>query len=402
MIITPSSRAGALCESVTLAVTARAAALRRQGVDIIGFGAGEPDFDTPEFIRDAAKAALDAGQTRYTPTPSYPELRSAISEKLQRENSLNYSPRQISVGAGGKFCLFAAFLAVIDPGDEVLIPSPHWVSYPQQVLLAGGIPRFVRAEESAGFKLTPEQLDSAISDRTRVLVLNSPCNPTGQVYSRAELAALADVVAGHPRVVVFSDEIYEKFIYGDAQFTSFASLRSDLLERVLVFNCHSKSFAMTGWRVGYVAGPQPIIDAINNVVSHTISHITSFCQMPAATALTDPRGREGIQRMRAEFEKRGQRMWSRLNELPGITCLRPQGAFYCFPNINAYLGTRVDETKITDAVSFADSLLEHAHVAVVPGNDSGFPTHIRLSFATGMEQIDEGIDRIEKFLSRLR
>jgi len=388
-------------ESITLAVSAKANALKKAGVDVVGFGAGEPDFDTPAFIKEAAKAALDKGATKYTPTPCIPELKAAIAEKFNRENGLPYKPEQITTGAGGKHCLYMAFMAVLNPGDEVLLPSPYWVSYPEQVKLAGGVNRIIAGAEANGFKMTPGQLQAAIGPRTKVLVLNSPSNPGGHAYSPEELKALADVVLKHPDLVVFSDEIYEKLVYDGLKFVSFAALHESLLERTLTFNCHSKSFAMTGWRIGYIGGPKSVIDAINKLQSQMTSHITSFTQQAAVVALKDPRGAESIEAMRQQFEKRGQHMWQRLGALPRVTCVRPQGAFYCFPNVSAYFGKTVGTTRITDAVSFAAALLEKNHVAVVPGNDSGFDTHVRLSFATSMEQIDKGIDRISQFLAAL-
>jgi len=396
-----AERVSLVSESITLAVSAKANAMKKAGIDVVGFGAGEPDFDTPVFIKEAAKVALDKGQTKYTPTPCIPELKAAIAAKFNRENGLPYKPEQITTGAGGKHCLYMAFMAVVNPGDEVLIPSPYWVSYPEQVKLAGGMPKIIRGEQSNGFKIKPQQLERAIGPRTRVLVMNSPSNPAGHAYTPDELRALAEVVAKHPEVVVFSDEIYEKLVYDGLKFVSFATLHPALLEQTLTFNCHSKSFAMTGWRVGYVGGPKPVIDAMNKLQSQMTSHITSFVQMAAATALNDPAGAQSIESMRLEFEKRGRHMWERLSALPKVTCVRPQGAFYCFPDVSAYFGKSVGETKITDAVSFAAALLEKAHVAVVPGNDSGFDTHVRLSFATSMQQIDKGLDRIADFLKKL-
>ena len=388
-------------ESITLAVSAKANAMKKAGVDVVGFGAGEPDFDTPAFIKDAAKAALDQGQTKYTPTPCYPELRAAIAAKFNRDNGLPYKPEQITTGAGGKHCLYMAFMAVLNPGDEVIVPAPYWVSYPEQIKLAGGTPRFVRGEESNDFKITPHQLERAIGPRTKVFLINSPSNPSGVGYTPDELRALADVIAKHPQIVVFSDEIYEKLVYGGLKFVSFAALHPSLLDRTLTFNCHSKSFAMTGWRVGYVGGPKAAIDAINKLQSQMTSHITSFTQLPAATALTDPRGAESVEQMRKQFEKRGRHMGERLAALPNITCVRPNGAFYCFPNVSGYFGKSAAGVRITDAISFAAALLEQEHVAVVPGNDCGFDTHVRLSFATSLEQIDKGIDRIARFLGKL-
>ena len=388
-------------DSITLAVSAKANAMKKAGVDVVGFGAGEPDFDTPAFIKDAAKAALDQGQTKYTPTPCYPELKAAIAAKFNRDNGLPYKPEQITTGAGGKHCLYMAFMAVLNPGDEVIVPSPYWVSYPEQIKLAGATPKIVRGEEANNFKITPHQLDRAIGPRTRGFIINSPSNPSGVGYTPQELAALAEVVAQYPQVVVFSDEIYEKLIYDGLKFVSFATLHPLLLDRTLTFNCHSKSFAMTGWRIGYIGGPKAAIDAINKLQSQMTSHITSFTQIPAATALNDPRGAESVEQMRTQFEQRGRHMWERLSALPKVNCVRPNGAFYCFPNVSAYFGKSAGGVQIGDAISFAAALLEQDHVAVVPGNDCGFDTHVRLSFATGMEQIDKGIDRIGAFLKKL-
>ncbi len=395
-MIALAERMKLVSESITLAVSAKAAAMKKAGIDVVGFGAGEPDFDTPGFIKDAAKQALDNGQTKYTPTPSFPELREAIARKFNSENNLPYKPDQITLGAGGKHCLYMAFMATINPDDEVLIPAPYWVSYPEQVKLAGGVPKVIKAEEAKNFRISPQQLERAIGPKSKVLVLNSPSNPGGHAYTPDELKALADVVVKHPNLTVFSDEIYEKLVYDGLKFVSFASLDPRLLDQTLTFNCHSKSFAMTGWRVGYIGGPKPVIDAINKLQSQMTSHITSFTQIPAAVALTDPRGKESVEHMRKEFEKRAHHMHKRLCDL-GVTCVKPQGAFYCFPNVSKYFG----RAGITDAVSFSAQLLEQAHVAVVPGNDSGFETHVRLSFATSMEQIDKGLDRIGEFLKKL-
>jgi aspartate aminotransferase len=389
-------------ESITLAVSAKANALRKQGIDVVGFGAGEPDFDTPTFIKDACKLALDKGATKYTPTPCIPELKAAIAAKFNNENALPYKPENITTGAGGKHCLYMAFMAILNPGDEVIIPAPYWVSYPEQVKLAGGVCTFVTGAEANGFKITPAQLEAAITPKTKIFLINSPSNPAGHAYTPAELKALADVVLKHPNLVVFSDEIYEKFVFDGLKFVSFAALDSRLLDQTLTFNCHSKSFAMTGWRIGYIGGPKPVIDAINKLQSQMTSHITSFTQQAAVAALNDPRGPESVRKMCAEFEVRAHRMHQRHNELPKVVCVKPQGAFYCFPNIGAYLGKKSGETVITDAVSFSAELLEKNHVAVVPGNDSGFADHIRLSFATSPANIDKGIDRIAEFLKSLK
>ena len=388
-------------ESITLKVSAMANALKKQGIDVVGFGAGEPDFDTPAFIKEACKQAIDKGMTKYTPTPCIPELKAAIAAKFNQDNGLPYKPENITTGAGGKHCLFMAFMAILNPGDEVVIPAPYWVSYPEQVKLAGGVCKFVVGSEAQGFKITPAQLEAAITPKTRIFLINSPSNPAGHAYTPDELKAIADVIVKHPDIIVFSDEIYEKLIYGDLKFVSFATLHPSLFERTLTFNCHSKSFAMTGWRIGYIGGPKIAIDAINKLQSQMTSHITSFTQPAAIAALTDPRGKESADAMRQQFEIRGEHMWKRLCALPKITCVKPQGAFYCFPNVSAYYGKTSGNTKITEAVSFAAALLETAHVAVVPGNDSGFDTHVRLSFATSMENIDKGLDRLAEFLKTL-
>jgi aspartate aminotransferase len=401
-VIPLADRVAAVADSITLAVTAKAKAMKKAGIDVVGFGAGEPDFDTPAFIKEAAKAALDKGMTKYTATPCEPELRAAIAKKFNDDNGLPYKPEQITTGAGGKHCLYMAFMAVLNGGDEVLIPSPYWVSYPEQVKLAGGVPKVIRGEEANGFKLTPQQLESAITPRTKAFIINSPSNPAGHAYTPDELRSLADVMEKHPHVVVFSDEIYEKLVFDGLKFASFAQVKPELLDRTLTFNCHSKSFAMTGWRIGYIGGPTPAIDAINKLQSQINSHITSFTQPAAAAALSDPRGRESVEKMRVQFEQRGRHMWQRLSSLPNVRCVRPQGAFYCFPNVSAHFGKSIGGTRITDAISFSSALLEHSHVAVVPGNDSGFETHVRLSFATSMEQIDKGLDRIGEFLRKLQ
>lgn len=400
-MITLADRMELVSDSITLKVSAKANALKKAGVDVVGFGAGEPDFDTPTFIKDAAKAALDKGLTKYTPTPCMPDLKQAIADKFNKENGLPYKADQITTGAGGKHCLYMAFMAVLNPGDEVLIPSPYWVSYPDQARLAGGVPKIIKGEEAHGFRITPQQLEAAITPKSKVLILNSPSNPGGHAYTPDELKALAAVVVKHPNLIVFSDEIYEKLVYDGLKFVSFATLHPQLLEQTLTFNCHSKSFAMTGWRIGYIGAPKPAIDAINKLQSQMTSHITSFTQPAAIAALTDPRGATTVEDMRLQFEKRGRHMWDRLSKLPRITCVKPQGAFYCFPNIGAYIGKKANGVQITDAVSFSAALLEQNHVAVVPGNDSGFDTHVRLSFATSMEQIDKGIDRIAEFLKKL-
>ncbi len=395
-----------ISESITLAVSAKANAMKKAGIDVVGFGAGEPDFDTPAFIKEAAKAALDKGQTKYTPTPCLPELREAIAKKFKVENGLPYKPDQITTGAGGKHCLYMAFMAVLNPGDEVIIPTPYWVSYPEQVKLAGGVCKFVRGEEANGFKISPSQLDAAITPKSKVLIINSPSNPGGHAYSPAELKALADVVAKHRQLIVFSDEIYEKLVFDGLKSVSFATLHPDLLERTLTFNCHSKSFAMTGWRIGYIGGPKAAIDAINKLQSQMTSHITSFTQQAGGVgADRSARCREH----RADAKAIRKARPAHLGAIDGFAenHLRPPPGRVLRVSQRQRLfrqehrRKRAAAGRITDAVSFAAALLEQSHVAVVPGNDCGFDTHVRLSFATSMEQIDKGIDRIAEFLKRL-
>jgi len=380
-----------------MAVTAKAKALKQQGVDVVSFGAGEPDFDTPDFLKQAAKDALDQGLTKYTPATGMPGLRAAIAEKFKRDNALDYAVDQIAVGPGGKGVLYFAMLALLDEGDEVLIPSPYWVSYPEQAKLCGGVPRFVEGDPANDFKLTPVLLDAAITEKTKVFIINSPSNPAGNCYHPAELKALADVLARHDHVVVFSDEIYEKLLFDGQETASIAALNPALLDRTITFNCHSKSFAMTGWRLGYCGGPRHVISAMNKLQGQINSHVTSFTQPAAIAALADDRAAEAVEQMRQQFEQRGRHMHERLSAIPGITCVRPRGAFYCFPDVSAHF----EKAGVDDAVGFAAKLLEERHVAVVPGNDSGFSTHVRLSFATSMEQIDKGLDRLGAFVASL-
>ena len=391
-----SQRVNSVAPSITLAVTAKAKAMKAAGIDVVSFGAGEPDFDTPDFIKQSAVEALAAGMTKYTPSPSIPALREAVAAKFRRDNDLPYAPEQVTVGPGGKGVLYLAFFCLLDPGDEVVIPAPYWVSYPEQVKMCGGTPVFAVADEAADFKLTPGQLDAAITPKTKIVMLNSPSNPAGNCYSPDELRALADVLAKHEHVIVFSDEIYEKLLYGGQQTASIAALNPKLFDRTITFNCHSKSFSMTGWRIGYAGGPKNVIAAMNKAQGQINSHITSFTQPAAALALNDPRGAESVEAMREQFEKRGEHMWRRLNAIDGLTCIRPRGAFYCFPNVSQTFGD-----DVVDAISFSNRLLEEQHVALVPGNDSGFDTHVRLSFATSMEQIDKGLDRLEEFVKSL-
>jgi len=390
-----SKRAQAVPPSATMAVATRAKELKAQGVDVVSYGAGEPDFDTPQYIKDAAIAALKAGKTGYTATPGIPELRKAISEKFLKDNGLNYSPEQVIVNVGAKHSVYESLQAVIDDGDEVLLPRPYWVTYPEAVKLAGGVPVVVETDFSNGYKITAEQLSSAITDKTALLLLNSPNNPGGFTYTREELSALAKVLEGTD-IMVLSDEIYERLVYDGTEFVSFASLSDDAYSRTITINGFSKAYAMTGWRLGYTAGPLEVIKAMGRLQSHMTQNPVSFAQSAAVEAFKDPDG--VVETMRVEFEKRGQHMYERLNAMEGFNCQKPTGAFYCFPNVSALYGKVIGGVKIADSMAFAGALLDQASVALVPGGPFGCDDNIRLSFACSMEQIDKGLDRIEKWL----
>jgi aspartate aminotransferase len=394
-----SKRAKAVPPSETLAVTAKAKQLKAQGIDVVSFGAGEPDFDTPDFIKEAAIKAMKAGKTKYTAAAGTPEVRAAIAQKLKKENGLDYSPAQVIVNIGGKHSVYEAMQAVLDPGDRVILPVPYWVTYPEAIKLAGAVPKFVAGEKKNSYKITPKQLKKAITKKTVMFVLNSPNNPGGFTYTPDELKALAKVLEG-TSVIVLSDEIYEKLIYGDTKFVSFASLSSDAFSRTLTLNGVSKSFSMTGWRLGYTAGPLEIIEAMGRLQSHMTSNPVTFIQDAAIEALTNPVAPQTIEKMRVEFEKRAKFMADRLNSIKGITCQEPTGAFYCFPDVSAHFGRNINGAKITGSNDFANALLEQNHVALVPGLPFGCDNNVRLSFACSLEQIEKGLDRIEQWLKR--
>ncbi len=381
-----AERAGQISPSMTFAISSKAKALIARGIDVCDFSVGEPDFVTPAAIRDAAKDALDAGMTKYTPTAGLPELRRLIAEKLDRENGLPYTPDQILVTAGGKQALFNVALALLDPGDEALILNPSWVTYPEIVKLAGATPVVIEADETTGFKVTPRQLSAAITPRTRLMIFNSPSNPTGAVYSPAEIEALADVLVA-PQVIVVADEIYEKLIYGDLRHLSIGSLGSEVFALTITVNGFSKAYAATGWRLGYAAGPLPVIKAATAIQSHSTSGANTFAQYGAIAALRGPQ--ETVEKMRAIFEQRRDLMITGLREIPGITCPTPQGAFYAFPNISSTgLGS----------VAFCEQLLERERVAAVPGIAFGADSHVRLSYATDAAMIREGLARLRHFV----
>ena len=391
-----SDRISQVAPSATLAITSRAKQMQAAGIDVVNFGAGEPDFDTPAFIKEAAKKALDAGDTKYN-AKSGPKLVAAIAAKLARENGITAGADQIIINFGGKHSLYCAFQVLLNPGDKVLIPAPYWVSYPEQVRLAGGQPVVLPAGPEAGFKITPRQvLDAARG--AKILVLNSPSNPTGVTYTPEELTAIAQAVL-KTDLIVFSDEIYEKLVYGDTKFVSFAALDKALPQRTITFNGLSKTYSMTGWRLGWAAGPKEVISAMKNLMSHETSDTVSFAQAGALEAYTSPASAEAVESMRREFQKRGQHMAARLNAIGGIRCVEPTGAFYCFPDVSAHFGKTLGGVKVAGSLDFAKAALESANVALVPGDAFGDDRCVRLSFATSTAIIDKGLDRLAKMLA---
>jgi aspartate aminotransferase len=391
-----SKRAQSVPPSATIAVTSRAKELKAQGVDVLSFAAGEPDFDTPDFIKKAAIDAMNSGQTKYTATPGIIELRKTICEKLKTDNGLDYTPDQIVVNIGAKHSVYESMQAVLDPGDEVILPCPYWVTYPETIKLAGAKAVIVETDPANDYKITPEQLKAAITDKTAMFMLNSPNNPGGFTYTPEELKALAAVLEGTD-IIVLSDEIYEKLIYGDTKFVSFASLSEDAYNRTLTINGLSKAYSMTGWRVGYTAGPVEAIKAMGRLQSHMTQNPVTFTQFAAIAALKDTTG--AVEKMRVEFEKRGKILAAGLNDIDGVTCAQPTGAFYCFPDVSAHYGKTIGGVEITDSMTFAKTLLEQVKVAVVPGSPFGCPRNVRLSFACSLEQIENGLDRLKKWIA---
>jgi len=387
-----SSRVSTVRPSPTLAVTARAAELKRQGKDIVSLGAGEPDFDTPGPIKDAAKAALDRGFTKYTAVGGTPELKAAVAAKFARDNGLEFRASQILVSVGGKQSFFNLCQALLNPGDEVIIPAPYWVSYPDMVLLAEARPVILDTDIGVQFKISAEQLAAAITPRTRLLVLNSPSNPSGMAYSRAELAALGEVLRAHPEVLIASDDMYEKILFGDAPFVNIANACPDLLPRCIIMNGVSKAYAMTGWRIGYCAGPSALISAMETVQSQSTSNPCSIAQAAAQSALDS--GDTLLTPMLQAFTRRHQYVYDRLRTLPGVAVLPSAGTFYSFPNVQGVMQSR----GIDSDLQLAEQLLE-AGVAVVPGSAFGSPGHLRLSFATSDENLRLALDRIGAYIT---
>ncbi len=393
-----SARAAGITPSLTLAITAKAKKMKQDGISVIGFGAGEPDFGTPEYIIRAAKAALDKNFTKYTESSGMPQLRAAIAEKLRRENGVSYQPAQIIVSNGGKHALLNAVLAVCEAGDEVLIPSPYWLTYPELVRTADAKSVFVPTKAENGFKLTAAELERAVTPATKAVILNSPNNPTGAVYTRQELEALARVIV-EKDLIVISDEIYEKMVYGGAEHISIASLGEEIKERTILVNGLSKCYSMTGWRVGYVAAPLHIAKAIDGLQSHGTSNINSIAQAAALEALTSAEGESFLSDMLRTFDGRRQYIEARIDAIPGLGCIKPQGAFYVFADISALLGKSYGGKVLNDSLDAAEAMLD-AGVAVVPGSAFGSPDYIRLSYAIDKADIEEGLNRIEDFVSK--
>ncbi|MBI5611912.1 MAG: pyridoxal phosphate-dependent aminotransferase [Gammaproteobacteria bacterium] len=390
-----SGRVQRIQPSPTLAVTARAKELKGQGRDIIDLGAGEPDFDTPEHIKEAAIRAIRAGFTKYTAVDGMPSLKQAIVDKFKRENALDFTPDQVLVSVGGKQSFFNLAMALLDAGDEAVIPAPYWVSYPDIVRLADATPVIVSADHERGFKITPEQLDTVIGGKTRLVVINSPSNPSGSVYTRAELAALGEVLRKYPDVLIATDDMYEHIVWTAEPFCNIANVCPDLLPRTVVLNGVSKAYAMTGWRIGYCAGPKALIAAMCKVQSQSTSNPTSIAQVAAEAALTGDQA--CIVPMRAAFHERHDRLVKRLNGLRGVRCIPSQGTFYSLPSFH---GAMANLEGIRDDVELAELILNQTGVALVPGSAFGADGYLRLSFATGMDKLDAAVDRLEKLLGR--
>ena len=384
-----SQRAAVLAPSLTLAIDSKAKQMKADGQDVVGFGAGEPDFDTPQHIKDAAAKALAGGFTKYTPSSGIPELRQAIADKFQRENGLTYKPSQIIVSCGGKHSCFNVIIATCQEGDEVIIPAPYWLSYPEMVKLASATPVILQTTDQTEFKVTPAQLRAAITPRTRLFILNSPSNPTGSVYTPEETKALGDICV-EKGVLIMSDEIYEHLLYDGAQVRSVASFSPAHLEHTIITHGFAKAWSMTGWRLGFLAAPEPIAKAIDAIQSHSTSNPTSFAQKGGVAALTG--SQDHLKTWLAEFDRRRTYAWQRLNAIPGVSCVNAKGAFYLFPNI-AKTGLKSSE--------FCARLLEQQKVAAVPGIAFGADDYIRLSYATGMANIEKGLDRLDVFCRAL-
>ncbi len=386
-----ANRVQSLTPSTTLAITAKAKELKAQGLDIIGLGAGEPDYNTPKHIIDAALLSMNEGQTKYTPSAGLPKLKEAIAAKLKRDQGLEYKPSEILVGSGAKHALYTLFQAILDEEDEVIVPIPYWVSYPEQIKLADGKPVYVVGTEENQYKITKEQLEQAITEKTKAVIINSPSNPTGMLYSREELAAIGEVCLAHD-ILIVSDEIYEKLVYGNAKHTSIAEISPELKKQTIIINGVSKSHSMTGWRIGYAVGDESIIKAMTNLASHSTSNPTTTAQYGAIAAYEGTQ--EPVEEMRQAFEGRLNKIYDKLVEIPGVSCIKPQGAFYLFPNVKR----AVELTGYSNVEDFTTALLEEAQVAVIPGSGFGAPDNIRLSYATSLELLEAAVERIHSFV----
>lgn len=394
-----SRKALAIQPSMTLSITAAAKKMKSEGIDIISFGAGEPDFDTPDFIKEAAKQALDQGKTKYTPSSGILELKKSISNKFKQDNNLEYDIDQIIVSTGAKQCLSNVFQAILNPGDEVLIAVPYWVTYPELIKLSDGVPVFIECQSINNYKFSIKELEQSITYKTKAIIVNSPNNPSGAVYTKKELVHISQFAKKHDLIII-SDEIYEKLIYGDEKHISIASVSSDAYERTIVINGVSKSFSMTGWRIGYAAGNTEVIKVMTNIQSHTTSNPNSIAQYAALAAISQSDG--SMKLMVEEFKKRRNYMAQRLNNIKNITYIQPDGAFYIMINISSTFDKQYDHNKITDSHSFAKLLLENFSTAVIPGAAFGMDDYIRVSYATSMQNIEKGLDRIENFLAQLK
>jgi aspartate aminotransferase len=394
-----AERTALIKPSVTLAIAAKAGKLRSEGVDVVNFSAGEPDFDTPERIKAAAVEALRQGMTKYTDVRGIEPLREAIAQNYQRERGLTYSKEDVLVSCGAKHSLYNLFQAIVNPGDEVLVPAPYWVSYSDMALLAGGTPKYIHTTEASGFRMKPEQLLQALTPRTRVFVLNSPCNPTGASYDREELLAIGRILETH-HCLIFADDIYEKIVYDDFRVHNLITLCPGLRDRTLLINGVSKTYAMTGWRIGYALGPRDVITAAAKIQSQSTSNPTSIAQAAALEAIRG--AQDEVTAMVREFQKRRNVIVARLNAIQGLTCLKPQGAFYVFPNVSGLFREAADGKRLASPCDVADYFLEQARVAVVPGEDFGSSEHIRFSYATSIQDIEKGCERLHEAVARLR
>ncbi len=396
-MVKPISKiASGIAPSATLAINALFKQMQADGIDVVGFGAGEPDFNTPDNIKQAGIAAINANQTKYTPAAGIMDLRKAVCQRMKEDLGLDYEPNEVVVASGAKHSVYAALMVCCDPGDEVVIAAPYWLSYAEMVRMAGAVPVEVIASKEQSFKITAEQLEAAITDKTKVFMLNSPSNPTGMVYSREELEALAAVCVKHGLYII-ADDIYYKLVYDGIEYTSIASLSPEMKEHCIVVNGVSKTYAMTGWRIGYTLSSAPVAKAMSSYLSHSTGAPATMAQCAAVEALTGPQ--ESVELMRREFEKRRNHLVERMNKVPGVSCLKPQGAFYVMMDMSGFVGKTMYGHVVESDVDFAQLFLEKGNVATVPTSAFAAPNYLRWSYATSMENIDKGIDRLEKFIA---